>query len=534
MPTLNWIGKDKVINHHQQVPYHLLKHKYGFSHEEGQTDEPTGSGNMIIHGDNLLALKSLLPMYEGRIKCIYIDPPYNTGNEGWVYNDNVNDPRISKWLGEVVGKEGEDFTRHDKWLCMMYPRLVLLKKLLADDGAIFISIDDNEQARLKLICDEIFGEKRFKTDIIWQKRYTRSNNTVDFTTVVEHILVYSKDEFVVNLLPRTATADKRYTNPDNDPRGPWKGKSFLNPAKPEQRVNLCYTIVNPNTLEEIENPKTNAWRVQKSTYERLKEEDRLYWGKDGKSKIPVIKMFLSEARGLTPINFWDHEYAGNTDNGTSDLQEVIAGKVFENPKPVKLIYRILEHCTNLDKDDIILDSFAGSGTTAHAVLCKNRDDGGNRKFILIEMGDYADSTTAERIKRVINGYGSDPKTMLGIGGAFDYYEMGETLYDAEGNLNEQASEDGIRNFVYYTEARQPLARPRDSREPYLMDIHDGTAYYFYYKPGETTVLNRDTLEIVKHRAEQYIIYADACELDEAFMRVNNIIFKKIPRDIKRF
>lgn len=166
MPSLEWIGKEKVVNHHLEVPYHVLERQYSYD-EDGQKVEDNGSENMIIHGDNLLALKSLLPKYEGRISCIYIDPPYNTGNEGWIYNDNVNDPRIEKWLGEVVGKEGDDLSRHDKWLCMMYPRLKLLQRLLADDGAIFISIDKNEQANLKLICDEVFGEGNFKADISW-------------------------------------------------------------------------------------------------------------------------------------------------------------------------------------------------------------------------------------------------------------------------------------------------------------------------------------------------------------------------------
>ena len=170
MPTLEWIGKEKVINHHQEVPFRVLDRQYSFD-ENGQHAEDNGSENMIIHGDNLEALKALLPRFEGQVKCIYIDPPYNTGNENWVYNDNVNDPKIKKWLGEVVGKEGEDLTRHDKWLCMMYPRLKLLQKLLAEDGAIFISIDDNEQANLKLICDEIFGASNFITTIIWHKNY---------------------------------------------------------------------------------------------------------------------------------------------------------------------------------------------------------------------------------------------------------------------------------------------------------------------------------------------------------------------------
>lgn len=195
MPTLEWIGKDKVINHHQKVPFRVLEEQYTYNAEK--------SDNMIIRGDNLEALKALLPKYEGRIKCIYIDPPYNTGNEGWVYNDNVNDPKIKKWLGEVVGKEGEDLSRHDKWLCMMYPRLKLLQKLLSDDGAIFISIGDDEFSSLKIICNEIFGNKNFVDTIIWQKIYTVKNSAQYFSGMHDYILVYAKnkDQYKRNLLP---------------------------------------------------------------------------------------------------------------------------------------------------------------------------------------------------------------------------------------------------------------------------------------------------------------------------------------------
>ena len=569
MPMLKWAGKEKVVNHHNDVPFRVLERKWGFcSHAEarGRGDflaikdakstkedgknlcelcDLCGSENMIIHGDNLAALKALLPQYEGRVKCIYIDPPYNTGNEGWVYNDNVNDPQIKKWLGEVVGKEGEDFSRHDKWLCMMYPRLRLLQKLLADDGAIFISIDDNELYNLKLVCDEIFGCSNFKTMISWQKRYTRSNNTVDFTTVVEYLLVYAKSSsFVVNLLPRNEETDGRYSNPDDDPRGPWKGSSFLNPAKPEQRPNLCYPIVNPNTGK-VTNPTRNAWRRSKDVFEQLQAEGRLYWGKDGKSAVPTVKNFLSEARGLTPINFWEHSYAGNTDEGTADMISVLGKKVFDNPKPVRLIQRILEHCT--DNDSIVLDSFAGSGTTAHAVLNMNKADGGKRKFILIEMMDYADTVTAERVKRVISGYGQGDKAVEGTGGGFGYYELGEPLMIGE-NLNEDLPLEKIREYVWYMETRSSLTgltglagkdnpdnhvNPVKTNDPYLLGVVGGTAYYFCYEKDSTVKLNRALLRKLKTKAERYVIYADICLLDDSELEKYNITFKKIPRDIAR-
>ena len=297
----------------------------------------------------------------------------------------------------------------------MFPRLFLARNLLQDDGAIFISIDDHELSRLRELCDQIFGEENFKADIAWQKRYTRSNNTVDFTTVVEHVLVYAKSEaFEVNLLPRTEEADARYSNPDNDPRGEWKGASFLNPASPQDRPNLCYPLKNPNTGEVV-NPTTNAWRRSKEAFEELLADNRLYWGSDGKAAVPSIKMLLSETRGLTPTNFWAHDYAGHTDEGTRDLEALIPGKVFNNPKPVQLIRRMIEHACN-GPGDIVLDFFAGSCVTAQATIELNIEDGGTRKFILVQLPEPVDegpnaanagfSTIAEigkeRIRRVIS------------------------------------------------------------------------------------------------------------------------------------
>ena len=245
MPTLEWIGKDKVINHHQDVPFRVLERKYSFD-ESGQHEEDNGSDNMIIHGDNLEALKALLPRYEGQVKCIYIDPPYNTGNEGWVYNDNVNDPKIKKWLGEVVGKEGEDLTRHDKWLCMMYPRLRLLRKMLSPDGVIFISIDDTEYANLKSICDEIYGSSCFVSNISWQRTYSTRNDSKGIVNEVEHVLVYSREMgWMPNKLPRTAEMNAKYGNPDND-RALWRTDNAFAPGAATHQ-GMVYAIQHPFT-----------------------------------------------------------------------------------------------------------------------------------------------------------------------------------------------------------------------------------------------------------------------------------------------
>jgi adenine-specific DNA-methyltransferase len=359
--------------------------------------------NLFIEGDNLDALKLLQEIYLGKVKLIYIDPPYNTGND-FIYQDDFSEDLDGFFLSSnqrddsgnrLVANPESNGRFHSDWLTMMYARLRLARNLLRDDGVLFVSIDDGEVGNLRRLAEEVFGERNFKADVVWQKRYTRSNNTQDFTTVVEHMLVFAKtDQFVVNLLPRTEDADARYTNPDRDARGVWKGASFLNPATPQQRPNLCYPITNPNTGA-VTTPTTNAWRRSEAEFQRLHTEGRLYWGADGKAAVPAIKMFLSEARGLTPINFWDHEYAGNTDDGTRDLVQLLSEKVFENPKPVQLIERILEHGS--DVESIVLDFFSGSGTTAHATLKVNARDGGRRRFLLVQLPEICEeSSTASR------------------------------------------------------------------------------------------------------------------------------------------
>jgi adenine-specific DNA-methyltransferase len=347
--------------------------------------------NLFIEGDNLDALKLLQESYLNKVKLIYIDPPYNTGHD-FVYDDD-----FAETTAEYLAKSGQADSAgrrlvancessgrfHSGWLSMLYPRLKLARNLLADDGAIFVSIDSTEHANLTRLLLELMGEENFRANIIWQKRYTRSNNTRDFSTVVENIVVFSRtDEFAVNLLPRTDEADARYANPDNDPRGPWKAASFLNPAAAAQRPNLCYEITNPHTGQATR-PTTRAWRRSKAEFDRLAADNLLYWGADGRSPVPSVKMFLSEVRGLTPTNFWSHDYAGHTDEGTRDLAALIDDKVFDNPKPVKLMRRVLEHAT--DTSSLVLDFFAGTGTMAQAVLELNAEDGGTRRFIAVQV-----------------------------------------------------------------------------------------------------------------------------------------------------
>ncbi|WP_366186131.1 site-specific DNA-methyltransferase [Flavobacterium ovatum] len=548
MPTLNWIGKEKVINHHQDVPYKILEPQYGFTDGIEQT-EPNNSGNKIIHGDNLEALKSLLPEYEGKIKCIYIDPPYNTGNESWVYNDNVNHPKIKKWLGEVVGSDGEDLTRHDKWLCMMYPRLKLLHKLLADNGAIFISIDENEMTNLRFLCTEIFGESNYISTItVIVKPEGRRYGF--FAKTHEYILVFAKkaNDLYLNEIEVEGT---KYVYFDEKGGFNLKGlrnrnvKSFNSNNRPNLRYPFYVDINNPdsNGLFQVSVDPVESWlQVFASTVEGL---DSVWcWGTDKarkqnedliayKGNDNEIRIFQKERKlTQTAKTTWDNKNFHSI-KGTKEITELIGKSIFDFPKPEMLLRQIMTIAT--DEDDIILDSFAGSGTTAHAVLNLNKQDGGNRKFILIEMEDYANTITAERVKRVINGYGEDKKAIEGTGGSFDYYELGEPLFLEEDVLNEAVGIDNILKYIWYSETRTAFAKIQNlEQDNFRIGTKDQTDYYFYYTKDAVTTVDYDFMARIKHKASQYIIYADNCLLEKDFMLKHHIIFKKIPRDITKF
>lgn len=585
MPTLNWIGKDKVVNHHRDVPFKILEHQYGFSAEKGKQENPTDSGNKIIHGDNLEALKALLPEYEGKIKCIYIDPPYNTGNENWVYNDNVNHPKIKKWLGEVVGKEGDDLTRHDKWLCMMYPRLKLLQKLLSENGVIFISIDDNEQANLKLLCDEIFGKNNFLSQLIWNSE-GNTDNQLEVKINHEYILMYTKKN--QNKSKSIGYVIDPNTREDSNL---WKGLVDNNinknsPANPPDLIEL--PIGFPSSEETIFYSKKildDAFfvttKLEKFISDSIKEKYKI----EDKSGLPVkiddlvvkdyklvkpckiyggfangkkLKAFIENGcqpimDGDSPISFYlnansavrykkEVQYSrnilsvlrnfGTTEKMRTTLKNM--GFNFTYPKPVDLIKHLI--CIGaFDKDSIVLDSFAGSGTTAHAVLNLNVEDGGNRKFILIEMEDYAKTITAERVKLVIEGKSGNSKRGEIIETSFDYYELGLPLFDEHQNLNEEVPTPKIREYIWYSETRSAFVEPKSNTDTeFLLGSKDRTVYYFVYDKNALTTLDYDLLSTIKTKGEQYVIYADNCLLSKEFMAKNNIIFKKIPRDISRF
>lgn len=541
MPTLNWIGKDKVVIHHQDVPYRVLEHKYGFTADKGEQTEPTNSGNKIIHGDNLEALKSLLPEYEGKIKCIYIDPPYNTGNENWVYNDNVNHPKIKKWLGEVVGKDGKDLSRHDKWLCMMYPRLQLLHKLLSDDGIIFISIDDYEYQNLVLVMNEIFGVRNKIATTIWD--LGTGTQAGHFTRAHEYILVYAKTKSQLKnfsggegMIDARAVKKIGVKNPASEftfPKGTkWEADNGLTLSGEwggTEKVTLVKGNMKCENGELIEEVTLKAGWTQKSqmksffagedTYDTKGQKVvEFYFRSNGKIYCRKERSIVNPPTVLRKI--------ATTKTGSSEVKAILGSDKFNFPKPSELVRYLISLTTK--EGDIILDSFAGTGTTGHAVLRQIKEDSKNRNFILIELEEYANTVTAERNKRVIQGYNDFEK----LGGAFDFYELGLPLFDENQNLNEEVGLPKIREYIWFSETRTSFKEP--NAENYFLGKKEDSAYYFIYEKDRLTTLDYDALELIKIKGEQYIIYADNCLLPKEFMAKKNIIFKKIPRDITRF
>lgn len=396
MSEIVFKGKEYVYNHHLSVPYRPLLPDA----RKGIGPADLG-GNLVIHGDNLHALKALLPRYAGKVDLVFIDPPYNTGNEGWCYNDNVNSPIMREWLS-TNPVDGEDLLRHDKWLCMMWPRMVLLRELLSERGSLWMTLDDNEVHRARMMMDEIFGDGNFVSCIAWEKRFTRSNNARMFYSIKDSILVYRKSE-ALNVLKeaRTDKSDANYANPDNDPRGPWMTSSYVNPATKAERLGLVYKIRRPVDGAEIEHP-THAWKYSPDEHLKHVADKRLWWANDGLAEFPRLKLFLNEASALVPIDLWRFDEVGTTDDAGAELKQMFGSQPFDTPKPTTLVEKIVQ--LGSSSDSLILDSFAGSGTTAHAVLKANANDNGKRKFILVEGEDYADSLTAERVRRAIKGY----------------------------------------------------------------------------------------------------------------------------------
>ena len=530
MPRLHFKGKVFVENHHLAVPFHELLPV----REKGLSEKASLRDNLIVHGDNLAALKSLLPTYHGKVKCVYIDPPYNTGNEGWAYNDNVNSPLMRDWLGRVVDRD--DLTRHDKWCCMMLPRLKLLRELLREDGAIFVSIDDNEVHHLRSLMDEVFGEENFVASVVWEKVYAPKSSAKYFSENHDFVVVYAKRKelFRRNLLPRTKEADARYRNPDDDPRGPWKS-SDLSARNPYSQG--TYAIRCPGGRVIDGPPAGRFWSVSEDSFWDLDRDNRIWWGGDG-NQVPAVKRFLSEVQpGLVPETIWTYKEVNHTQGAKKTLLQIFPEELpgFTS-KPFELIQRMVLLST--DPDSIVLDSFAGSGTTAHAVLAQNKEDGGNRRFILVECEDYADSVTAERVRRVIKGVPTarDDALKAGLGGTFSYFELGrpmrqESLLDG----SHLPSWEKLAGYIFFTATGQefdPAETDADTRFVGRTASHD---VFLFYEPDidklKDLALSLDMARALPAGSRRKLVFAPTKYLDREFLHKYRIDFQQLPFQI---
>ncbi len=532
MPTLQFKGKTFVENHHLAVPFHELTpvRSLGLSPKASLHD------NLIIEGDNLAALKALLPTYHGKVKCIYIDPPYNTGNEGWAYSDRVNSPMMRDWLGRVVDRD--DLTRHDKWCCMMLPRLKLLRELLRDDGAIFVSIDDNEMHRLRCLMDEVFGKENFVATVIWEKVYSPKSSAKYLSENHDFVVVYArmKEHFKPALLPRTQEADARYNNPDDDPRGPWK-PSDLSARNPYSRG--TYPIQCPGGRLIEGPPPGRFWIYSEENFWKLDDDNRIWWGAD-RNQVPAIKRFLSEVKqGLVPETIWTYKEVGHTQDAKKTLLQIFPSDLpdFTTVKPIELLKRIVLLSTQ--KDSIVLDSFAGSATTAHAVLALNQEDGGSRRFVLIECEDYVDSITAERVRRVVKGVPSakDAALRAGLGGSFSYFKLGDPMRQ-ESLLNGSAlpSYETLAGYVFITATGEEFEAAQIEKARWFIGrsrLHD---VFLIYEPDVEQLKNLAlTLDIARGLPDQNgrrrLVFAPTKYLDQDFLDEYGITFQQLPFQI---
>ncbi len=519
MPVLNFKGKTAVENFHHAVPHYVLEFDPALS-ELPKGRKPSLDGNLIIEGDNLLALKALLPTHAGKVKCIYIDPPYNTGNEGWIYNDNLTQPQFKEWIGRVVGKEGEDACRHDKWCCMMYPRLRVLRDLLREDGVIFVSVDDIECARLKLMLDEVFGEDAFVANLIWKARqFPDARATTGVSTDHEYILVYGRGG---DTRLRGGERDKsKYSNPDGDPRGDWMSRSILGLADASARPNLHYPITEPGSGREFHPPPDTGWRYQRSKMREKVADGRILFPARASGR-PREKVFLEELETAFPgfPSIIDDVY---TAHGTAEVGRILGNGAFPFPKPSALIRLLLAQATS--GGDLVLDSFAGSGTTAHAVLALNAEDEGGRRFILVQMAreNEADSAedrnvcasiAAERVRRVISGY-ADRKSGTQVppmGGSFTYARLGPPLLGDHRNWGETLpSYEDLAKYVFFTDTGTHLDPKRMKPKSGKIGEHAETSYYLLYDPGakEGAALDQRVLDtLAKDKNPRKVVYCE--------------------------
>lgn len=532
MTRLDFSGKEFVYNHHLSVAFSELKANPAKSllqkGEQARKGEQLGlDGNLIVHGDNLRALKALLPRYEGRVNCIYIDPPYNTGNEGWCYNDNVNMPYLTEWLSNNPVDQ-EDMQRHEKWCCMMWPRLTLLRQLLAEDGVMFISIDDNEAHHLRMMVDEIFGEENFVASFLWRKKGTSTNVTgADVSSNADYQICYKKS-CLGGLQQRVRSKKTRIYN-NSDDLG-------------------CYRT------EIIEKKNVGSYKRESMQFDILGQKPR--YGKrwqigyelakelESKGRFTIEKSIVKrkiydfedkDTRSANPTYLPDE--CGNTDSANKTLQEILGETNFENPKPHQLIQHLIKMCPN--DHPIILDSFAGSGTTAQAVLELNKEDGGSRKFILVECEDYADKITAERVRRVIKGVpdAKDLSLKNGLAGSFTFCELGEPIdFDKLLKADALPPYKEFAALVWNLFSDTAFDEKQCDENKFLIGRKDNGLVFCFYRPDKSFLLsNESCLNTTRmewlassYPDKEIVVYAPSCFVPNAMLAARNIKFAYLP------
>lgn len=522
MPTLHWLNDKEAREKSSQIPYRLLEADSKLSFGDSESE------NMLIQGDNLEALKALLPYYAGQVKCIYIDPPYNTQSAFEHYEDNLE---------------------HSLWLSTMYPRLEMLRDLLANDGSIWVSIDDNEGHYLKVLMDEVFGRGNFISTVIWQKKYAAKSDSKYLSESHDFILVYAKNLsfYNINRLPKTEKQTSRYTNKDNDPRGNWKPDNVL---RNEARDYAIFPVKLPSGREVLPPPGT-SWRYTKQKFQELIDDNRIWFGVDGNAR-PAIKRFLSEVTDSMPATtIWTFDEVGHNDESKKESKLLFEDSLFGTPKPERLMQRVIHLATS--PNDIILDSFLGSGTTA-AVAHKM-----GRRYIGIEMGEHAVTHCVPRLKKVIEGEqgGISKEANWQGGGGFHFYRLGEAVFDEQGHINPKVTFKALAAHIWFSETHTPLnviaskakqasngkAKAGSLEMPAgktpLLGVHNETAYYLLYNgilgdtdpKGGNVLTARVLRQLPKHKGKK-VIYGEMCVLEEAILRKEEITFKHIPYDIK--
>ena len=503
MPLLSWHERDADLTRAARTPYWLLEPVSSLS--AGVPDSP----NMLIEGDNLDALKALLPYYAGQVKCIFIDPPYNTRSAFEHYDDNLE---------------------HSKWLSMMYPRLELLRELLAHDGSLWVTLDDNEAHYFKVMADEIFGRRNFIATVLWRKNYAPKSSARHLSVDHDYAFIYAKDGNVwrPNLMPRTDKQNKAYRNIDNDPRGLWRPNNL---AARNFYSKGTYSITCPSGRVISAPPKGSYWRVSEEKFREMDADGRIWWGLDG-NNVPAPKIYLSEVKqGITPQTWWSYEEVGHTQDAKKEIVSLFGEHVFDTPKPERLIHRILQIATQ--PGDLVLDSFLGSGTTA-AVAHKI-----GRRWIGIEMGEHARTHCQPRMTKVVAGEQGGISQAVGWqgGGGFGYFKLGKPVFDESGHISPSIRFEHLAAHVWFAETGTPRSTRAD-KNVYL-GAHEGIAYYLLYNGilGDDhatggNVLTTRLLRSLPPFDGAKVIYGEACSIPPEQLRELGITFRQTPYDIK--